>query len=187
MSKYCLWELGWKQTNNKYVKKTSLGSPSNRSLGIPFIPTIPLSYEVWMCTKWFCVYSPHHCLSLKKARSLTKRVELFFLFFVDRVLAVLSPIFARCPIFPEPIEPCWESNRTCQPDLGRGVKYQSLGWERGSGSNARPPVRELARWTTRPHRRPKSRTINSKYKKSFIRVETNSWFSYAFKQCRILV
>ncbi len=37
------------------------------------------------------------------------------------------------------------------------MKHQSLEWERdcrGSGSNARPPVRELARWTTRPHRRP---------------------------------
>jgi hypothetical protein len=37
------------------------------------------------------------------------------------------------------------------------VKHQSLEWEsgcRGSGSNKRPPVRELAHWTTRPHRRP---------------------------------
>jgi hypothetical protein len=57
----------------------------------------------------------------------------------------------------EPIEPCWESNRTCQSDPGRGVKHQSLEWERGCwglGSNARPPVRELARWTTKPHRLP---------------------------------
>jgi hypothetical protein len=37
------------------------------------------------------------------------------------------------------------------------VKHQSLEWEMGClglGSNARPPMRELACWTTRPHRRP---------------------------------
>ncbi len=37
------------------------------------------------------------------------------------------------------------------------MKHQFLEWERGCrslGSNSRPPVRELARWTTRPHRRP---------------------------------
>jgi hypothetical protein len=66
--------------------------------------------------------------------------------------------FCKVSDFSEPIEPCWESNRTCKPDPGRGVKHQSLEWERGcrgSGSNARSPVRELARWTTRPHRWPK--------------------------------
>jgi hypothetical protein len=67
--------------------------------------------------------------------------------------------FCKVSDFSEPIEPCWEWNRTCQPDPGKGVKHQSLAWARGCrglGLNARPPVRELARWTTRPHRRPKA-------------------------------
>ncbi len=43
----------------------------------------------------------------------------FFSFFVERVLAIPPPIFARFSIVLEPIEPCWESNRTCQPNPGR--------------------------------------------------------------------
>jgi hypothetical protein len=35
------------------------------------------------------------------------------------------------------------------PRVGKGC--------RGLGLNARPPVRELAHWTTRPHRRPHER------------------------------
>ncbi len=31
-------------------------------------------------------------------------------------------------------------------------------WLPGSGSNVRPPLRELACWTTRPHRQPSSKT-----------------------------
>ncbi len=80
----------------------------------------------------------------------------------------LATNFCKVSIFLEPIKPCWESNRTCQPDPGRGVKLQSLEWEkgcRGLGSNPHPPVRELARWTTRPHRRPWSCSDRNKTKR----------------------
>ncbi len=42
-------------------------------------------------------------------------------FFVDGVLP--ATIFCKVSDFSEPIEPCWESNRTCQPDPRRGVKH----------------------------------------------------------------
>ncbi len=67
-------------------------------------------------------------------------------------MAVAPSIFARSPIILQPIEPCFESNRTCHPDPGRGVKHQfrEYGGCRGLALNARSPLRDLARWTTRP-------------------------------------
>ncbi len=93
-------------------------------------------------------------------------------FFVDWVLAVPPSYFCKVFDFLEPIEPCWESNRTCQSDavrrgeapiprVGKGVP--GFGIERAS-----PPVSELARRTTRPHRRPRGDIVNgpSAYLKS---------------------
>jgi hypothetical protein len=51
-------------------------------------------------------------------------------FFVDRALVVPPQILQGVRFF-RTNQACWESNRTCQPDPGRGVKHQSVEWERG--------------------------------------------------------
>ncbi len=102
----------------------------------------------------------------------------FFFFFCWSGSGCTAANFWKLSNFSEPIKPCWESNRTCQPDHGRGVKHQSLEWERGgqgSGSNARPPVRELARWTTRPHRRPECRFKTGQWNFSAYRHWSRRW------------
>jgi hypothetical protein len=79
-------------------------------------------------------------------------------FFVDRVLAVPPPFFARCPIFRNHSSHVENRTEPASQIPEEGWSTQSLEWERGRrglGSNARPPVKELARWTTRPHRRPR--------------------------------
>jgi hypothetical protein len=76
---------------------------------------------------------------------------------VDRVLAVTPLIFARCPIFRNQSSHVENRTEPASQIAEEGWSTQSLEWERGcrgSGSNARPPVKELARWTTRPHWRP---------------------------------
>jgi hypothetical protein len=76
---------------------------------------------------------------------------------VDRVLAVPPPFFARCPIFRNQLSHFENRTEPASQIPEEGWSTRSLEWERGcrgSGSNARPPVKELARWTTRPHQQP---------------------------------
>jgi hypothetical protein len=98
-------------------------------------------------------------LFMKKLENRWNENRIFFLFLCGSNSGCPATNFCQVSEFLEPIKPRWESNRTCQPDPRRAVKHQSLEWERGcrrSGSNACPRVRELARWTTRPHRQPKT-------------------------------
>jgi hypothetical protein len=59
--------------------------------------------------------------------------------------------------FSEPIEPFFKSNRTCQPDPGRGMKHliPRVGEGVPGFGIKRAPFRVgvIAGWTTRPHRR----------------------------------
>jgi hypothetical protein len=44
---------------------------------------------------------------------------LFIFFFCGSVSGCPATSFCKLSDFSEPIEPCWESNRTCQPDPGQ--------------------------------------------------------------------
>jgi hypothetical protein len=71
---------------------------------------------------------------------------------VDRVLAAPPPFFARCPIFRNQSSHVENRTERASQDPGKGVKHPiprvgkgvpGFGIER-----SRPPVKELARWTT---------------------------------------
>jgi hypothetical protein len=100
-------------------------------------------------------------MTWRNPKNIAKVCQVFFFFFffwLDWVLAVPQPFFARCPIFSDPIKPCWESNRTCQPDPGRGVKHPIPRVGKGVPGFGieRAPSREgvSALVHRRPHRRP---------------------------------
>ncbi len=82
-----------------------------------------------------------------------------FFFFCGLGSGCPATIFCKVSDFSEPIEPYWESNRTCQPHPGRGLKHPIPRVGKGVPGFGikRAPSREgvIARWTIRPaHRRP---------------------------------